>query len=210
MHSEPRSSSALAETSPAIPYVSDAALAGEFQQRIQRAQELMGFVPNSIRTYLHRPEIADLVMTMAATITKSPASTLSRQLKSKLGVICSATNGCVYCTSHQCNIAQRPERIGPGADALSDAELHALISGTNEGEDGVERICFEFARAASRQPDAVERELLERMQRILTPPQIVELAAVVGFWKFFNTIHDSLHLPSEAVLSKYWDFLPNG
>lgn len=209
MPSESRSSSAIVETPPPIPYVSDAALAGEFQERIQRAQELMGFVPNSIRTYLHRPEIADLVMTMAATIIKSPTSTLSRQLKSKLGVICSATNGCQYCTSHQCNIAQRPERIGPGAAALGDTELQALISGMDTGADDVERICFEFARAASRQPDAVERDLLERMKQVLTTPQIVELAAVVGFWKFFNTVHDSLHLPGEAALSKYRDFLPS-
>jgi uncharacterized peroxidase-related enzyme len=205
-----RPSTPAAEAEPAIPYVDETGLPDELCQRLERARDLMGFVPNSIRLYLHRPEIADLVMTMASTIVKSPSSTLSRQLKSRLGVICSAANGCLYCTSHQCSIAQHPERIGPGAAALGDAELTALITGTDQGADAVERICFEFARTASQRPDGVERELLERMKGILTSAQIVELAAVVGFWKFFNTIHDSLHLPSEAALSKYWEYLPAG
>jgi len=35
---------------------------------------------------------------------------------------------------------------------------------------------------------------------LLTPPQIIELACVVGFWKMYNTIHDSLRVPIEAHL----------
>jgi hypothetical protein len=34
------------------------------------------------------------------------------------------------------------------------------------------------------------------------PPQIVELACVVGFWKFYNAVHDSLHIPLESHLLK--------
>ena len=30
--------------------------------------------------------------------------------------------------------------------------------------------------------------------------EFVELACVVGFWKFYNTVHDSLHIPIEAHL----------
>ena len=44
------------------------------------------------------------------------------------------------------------------------------------------------------------REILDRLAAHLTPPQVVELACVVGFWKMFNTIHDSLHVPLEAGL----------
>ena len=38
------------------------------------------------------------------------------------------------------------------------------------------------------------------MKKHLTPPQIVELACVVGFWKFYNAVHDSLHIPIESEL----------
>ena len=45
-------------------------------------------------------------------------------------------------------------------------------------------------------PDA----LLQRLKRHLSPAQIVELACVVGFWKFYNTVHDALHIPVEEHL----------
>jgi hypothetical protein len=35
---------------------------------------------------------------------------------------------------------------------------------------------------------------------LLSAPQIVELACLVGFWKFYNTVHDSLRIPIEAAL----------
>ena len=38
------------------------------------------------------------------------------------------------------------------------------------------------------------------LKKHLTPPQIIELACVVGFWKFYNTVHDSLHIPVESQL----------
>jgi len=41
---------------------------------------------------------------------------------------------------------------------------------------------------------------LQRLKKHLTPPQIVELACVVGFWKFYNAVHDSLHIPVESQL----------
>ena len=54
--------------------------------------------------------------------------------------------------------------------------------------------------AASADPTAVPTEILDRLKQHLTPPQIVELACVVGFWKFYNTVHDSLHIPVESQL----------
>ncbi len=64
----------------------------------------------------------------------------------------------------------------------------------------MEAVCFEYVRVASADPTRVPDELLSRMRALLTPPQIVELAAVVGFWKFYNTVHDSLHIPVETPL----------
>ena len=59
---------------------------------------------------------------------------------------------------------------------------------------------FDYVRAASEDPTSVPDEILQRLKQHLTPPQIVELACVVGFWKFYNTVHDSLHIPVESSL----------
>ena len=83
---------------------------------------------------------------------------------------------------------------------LSEAEVLGLLSGEYQPKDEVERVCIEFVRTASDTPGAVPDALLARLREHLTPPQIVELACVVGFWKFYNTVHDSLHIPVESSL----------
>jgi alkylhydroperoxidase family enzyme len=64
----------------------------------------------------------------------------------------------------------------------------------------MEQSVVDYARAASEDAPNVPREILDRLKKHLTPPQIVELACVVGFWKFYNTVHDSLHIPIEQHL----------
>jgi alkylhydroperoxidase family enzyme len=83
---------------------------------------------------------------------------------------------------------------------LSEDELQDLITGDVEPKNEFERICFDYVRAASEDPTSVPDEILQRLKKNLTPAQIVELACVVGFWKFYNTVHDSLHIPVESQL----------
>jgi len=54
--------------------------------------------------------------------------------------------------------------------------------------------------AATADPANVPRDVVETLAQVLTPPQVVELACVVGFWKMYNTIHESLYIPLEAEL----------
>ena len=169
---------------------------------LDQAKAILGVTPNAGRTYGHRPDIARLIHAMYTTIVLSDASELGVGLKNKLGVICSSINGCVYCTSHQCSQAQKPVDSG-GKWGLSDEAVLGLISGCDEGENDVERLCFEFARTASTSPGEVPVDLLERLKRRLSPAAIVELGCVVSMWKFYNTMHDSLHIPSEGVMTKY-------
>jgi alkylhydroperoxidase family enzyme len=44
-------------------------------------------------------------------------------------------------------------------------------------------------------------EIFPRLKQHLSPPQIVELSMVVGFWKFYNTVHDALRIPVEKTLA---------
>ena len=45
----------------------------------------------------------------------------------------------------------------------------------------METACFDYVRSASEDPTSVPDEILQRLKQHLTPPQIVELACVVGF-----------------------------
>ena len=81
---------------------------------------------------------------------------------------------------------------------MTDDEVTALIDGTGGWDDDAEKAAIDYVRAASDDPATVPVELLEEMKKYWSPPQIVEIACVVGFWKFYNAVHDSLHIPIET------------
>jgi len=91
---------------------------------------------------------------------------------------------------------------GQGSEGwgLGEEELQDLITGAYEPKNEMERVCFDYVRAASEDATSVPDEILQRLRQHLTPPQIIELACLVGFWKFYNTVHDSLHIPVESTL----------
>ncbi|MDG2002884.1 MAG: carboxymuconolactone decarboxylase family protein [Novosphingobium sp.] len=189
---------------PVIPFVDPDQLAPEARAMLDRMADMVGFVPHSMLTYFHRPAIAGAVMGMMGAVFQDEGSTLPAAIKGKIGVICSAINGCAYCTSHQCYSAAHPPG---GASGLSDEQLTALVSGTDIGGDPVEAACFSYARAASFDPASVTPDVLEGLKQVLTSAQIVELAALVGLWKMINTIHDTLNLPIEDSMKDYARFL---
>jgi uncharacterized peroxidase-related enzyme len=188
MKEEPAMSEA-ALLDPPIPFVDPGTLDDESRARLGGMAAMLGFEPASMKTYFHRPAIAGAIMGLMGAVFQDKASTLPAALKGKLGIVCSAINGCSYCVSHQCH-----------AGGHSDAALQALANGQDKGGDPIEHACLAYARAASFDPASVGLAMLEEIKAVLTPPQIVELAAVVGMWKMINTIHDTLHLPVEQGL----------
>lgn len=191
---------------PDIPFVDLDSMDAETRALYDRIESVIGYVPNSMKTYLHRPKIAAAFLGLSSAIYGVDEDSLPMSVQSKLGAICSAINGCAYCTSHQCSAVQNPPAQMAHAKGLSDAEVSALISGADEGSDPVEQACFAYARAASFDPNTVSAELLADLKKVLTPPQVVQLSAIVGMWKMFNTIHDSLHLPIEDDKLAYRHF----
>jgi hypothetical protein len=95
---------------------------------------------------------------------------------------------------------KKPKEAGFEGWGLSEKELQDIVTGDVPPADEFERVCFDYVRAASEDPTAVPDVILDRLKQYLSPPQIIELACVVGFWKFYNTVHDSLHIPVESQL----------
>lgn len=191
---------------PAIPFVDVDALDAETRALYEKIGASIGFVPNSMKTYLHRPRVAAALLGLSSAIYGVDDDSLPMAVQSKLGLICSSINGCAYCSSHQCSALQNPAAHGAAVQGLSDEEVSAVVSGEDEGSDDVERACFAYARAASLDANSVSDETLSELKSLLTPGQIVQLSAIVGMWKLFNTIHDSLHLPIEEEKQAYRHF----
>jgi alkylhydroperoxidase family enzyme len=188
------------EAEPFIPYMPDEEVLKRLSPTVEPYVKRMGFLPNALKLYAHRPEIAETLFRLNSNIMRDPSQTLPQFLKRKLSAVASKTNGCTYCTAHCCSMLIRGSGLGPEGWGLSEDEVGELLSDDYEPKDEFERVCIDFVVAASTDAAHVPDELLQRMKQHLTAPQIVELACVVGFWKFYNTVHDSLHIPLESSL----------
>ena len=195
------------EKEPFIPYVAEQDYPDQLKPVLTPYMRRMGFIPNALKLYMHRPEIAETLWNLNSNIMRDPSSTLDQELKRRLSAICSTTNGCTYCAAHCCGMLKKP--LGETAEGwgMTRDEVMSLVRGDMQPRDEMERVCFDFARAASADPGTVPDDVFERLKIHLTPPQIVELASVVGFWKMYNTIHDALRIPIEAHLEHDTDFV---
>jgi uncharacterized peroxidase-related enzyme len=188
------------EAEPFIPYVKEEDYPGQLMPVLEPYRKRMGFVPNALKLYMHRPEIAETLWQLNSRIMRDPSSALDQFLKRRLAAVCCAINGCSYCTSHCCSMLKKPRGVDAEGWGMSDQEVQDLLTGKAPPPSEFERACFDYVRAASTDPTQVPGEILDRLAKHLRPEQIVELACVVGFWKFYNTVHDSLHIPVEASL----------
>jgi uncharacterized peroxidase-related enzyme len=190
----------LFEAQPLVPYVREEEFDPRLKPVVEPYKKRMGFLPNALKLYAHRPEIAETLWKLNSNVMRDPSSTLDQLLKRKLAAVACATNGCAYCTAHSCAMLKKPKESTYEGWGISEAELQDIITGAYEPKNEMERACFDYVRAASEDPTSVPDEILQRLKQHLTPPQIIELACVVGFWKFYNTVHDSLHIPVESTL----------
>jgi uncharacterized peroxidase-related enzyme len=192
----------LMENQPFIPYVEEKDYPESLKPVLDPYVARMGFLPNALKLYMHRPEIAGTLFKLNNNVMRDPSSTLDQGLKRRLGAVASKVNGCTYCTSHHCAILKAPAGVGSEGWGLTHEELVELMRGGDEPRDEMERACYDFVRAASSDPRTVPDDVYHRLKMHLTPPQIVELACVVGFWKMYNTVHDSLRVPLEEHLQE--------
>ncbi len=190
------------ENAPFIPYADPGALGGELRAPLAAYEKRMGFMPNALKLYAHRPEILAALIRLNDAVMRDPSGHLEPALKRRIAAICSRLNDSAYCVAHNVNtLTGRSPGPGEGWD-LSDREVDELLDPSYAPKDATERLAIAYARAATPDPGTVPETLLAELAERLTPPQIVELACVVGFWRMYNGIHEALHVPIESALRR--------
>src|SRR6266550_5128810 len=149
----------LFETDPFIPYLREQDFDIRLKPVVEPYMKRMGFLPNALKLYAYRPEIAETLWKLNSNIMRDPSSTLDQFLKRKLAAVACKTNGCAYCTAHSCNMLMRPKGSSEGW-GLSQNDLLEILDDDYQPESPMEKACFEYVRAASEAPDAVPRHLL--------------------------------------------------
>ena len=188
------------ESDPIVPYANLADLPAELQSAIENYRKRMGFLPNALKLYMHRPQILKCLIELNNTVMRDASSHLDDGLKRRIAAVCSALNHSPYCVAHNANTLKSAKEAAGEGWGYSDTDVANLLDPGYEPGDELEAACFAFARAATRDPSDVPQAVMDRMTAVLTPPQVVELACVVGFWKMYNSTHEALYVPIEDEL----------
>src|SRR5580658_4942820 len=104
----------LVEGEPFIPYMKEENFDPRLKPVVEPYINRMGFLPNALKLYAYRPEIAETLFRLNSNIMRDPTSTLDQFLKRKLAAVACKTNGCAYCTAHSCNMLLRPQGSAEG------------------------------------------------------------------------------------------------
>ncbi len=197
----------MAEEKPFIPYADRDALPEGLKAPLAAYEQRMGFMPNALKLYMHRPELLACLVQLNNTAMRDPSSHLDAGLKRRISAICSYLNKSAYCVAHNTNTLMTDAGgDGEGWDFL-DEDVLKLLDPAYSPEDPAEKAAIDYARAATVDHSNVPRAVLDRLAETMTPPQVVELACVVGFWKMYNSIHEAMHVPVEEALKANVAFL---
>jgi uncharacterized peroxidase-related enzyme len=155
----------------------------ELQPVLEMAEASMGFVPTSLLTMAHWPELLPVFAALAGTVLNG--GEVDRGLKQLIALLSSHASGCRYCQAHTSHAAHRsdvsPEKIG----AVFEYESSPLFS-------VAERAALQVAARAGMVPNAVEEEDMEALREHFSEKQCVEIVAVISLFGFLNRWNDTM------------------
>lgn len=149
----------------------------EISGLMEIVEAVMGFVPNSMLTMAHRPEMLQAFATLAGTI-NAPGE-VGIELKRMVGEISSKAAGCQYCIAHTSHQAHRAGIAEEKLAEIWDFERSSLFS-------DAEKAALLVAMKASQTPCTVEDEDIAALKVHYNDGQIVEIIGVISLFGFLN------------------------
>ncbi len=188
----------------------DRAELGALEKVLGNTEAMMGFVPNSMTTMAHMPQLtmafsmlgatvfgADLGAVMAGYADAVPedpkaGEALPPNLIQLVAFSVSVASGCRYCQAHTSHNAHR---FGVAEDKLAAV----LRVGETDAFTPAEAAAVELALAAGRVPNEAEPRHFDALAPHFTERQIVQLVAVIALFGFLNRWNDTMATQLEAL-----------
>ena len=149
----------------------------------QAVEATMGFVPNSMLTMAHWPELLQSFGGFAGGIIDG--GKLDGGLKRLIAFVASNAAGCRYCQAHTSHSAEvngiSPEKI----QAAFEFETSALFT-------DAEKAALRVALHAGMVPNAVEPAHMDSLREHFSDKQCVEVVAVISLFGFLNRWNDTM------------------
>lgn len=155
----------------------------EFAPFFEGVERAMGFVPNSLPTMAHRPEILSAFATLSGAVLGR--GTVEPGLKQLVALMASTSAGCRYCQAHTAATSVRR-----GVDTLKVESVYEFE--TSDLFSEAERVALRLARDAGVVPNASTPEHFAELKRFYSDPQIVELVSVISLFGWLNRWNDTM------------------
>lgn len=163
----------------------------QYEPFFQVAEQMMGgFVPNSLFTMGHRPEILEAFMRLAGTV--NGPGRVDMGLKQLVAYVASNAAGCRYCQAHT---SAHASHAGVDAEKIE----HAFEYETHPAFSDAERAALRLAQHSALVPNRVEAAHFEALRRHFDEPEIVEIVAVCALFGFLNRWNDTMSTELEGV-----------
>jgi len=143
----------------------------------------MGFVPNSMRTMAHWPELLQHFSQLAGTVLNG--GVLSADLKQLIAHITSTASGCQYCQAHTAHQAIKKGVTQQKLLAVFEFEDSDLFS-------EAEKAALKVALHGGTSPNGVKPEHMETLLNHFNQREAVEIISVIALFGFLNRWNDSL------------------
>ncbi|MGV0036064.1 MAG: carboxymuconolactone decarboxylase family protein [Candidatus Azotimanducaceae bacterium WSBS_2022_MAG_OTU7] len=176
----------------------------------QAVEATMGFVPTSMLTMAHWPEMLQSFGGFASGIIDG--GELEGGIKRLIAFVVSNAAGCRYCQAHTSHSAEingiSPEKI----QAAFEFETSPLF---NEAEKAALRVALH----AGMVPNAVEPEQMDALKEHYSDKQCVEVVAIISLFGFLNRWNDTMAttledkpraFASETIADGGWDVGKHG
>lgn len=158
-------------------------LPDETQAALKFSENLMGYVPNSVMTMAHWPELLAAFRGLVSVIYGESA--IDNGLKRMIGAVVSAAAGCRYCMAHSTLGARDVGVDEEKVKAVWDYQTSDLFS-------AAERAALDLAFAAGQVPNAATDGHFAALDVHFDDRQKTEIMAVISMFGFLNRWNDTL------------------
>lgn len=155
----------------------------ELEPVFQLVEASMGFLPNSMLTMAHWPELVQTFTALGGTVLAG--GELDAELKQLIAFVVSNAAGCRYCQAHTSHNAVRAGASEAKIQASFEFESSDLFS-------EAERAALRVALHAGMNPNAVEPTHMDALRQHFTDKQCVEIVAVISLFGFLNRWNDTM------------------
>jgi uncharacterized peroxidase-related enzyme len=156
---------------------------------LARAEQAMGFVPNSLKIMARNPALLQGFLGLTAAL-MGPGATLPAGLRQLVAHVASSAAGCRYCQAHT---AHGAEKSGVSAEKVAAVWEY----NTNDMFTPAERAALSLAQAAGSVPNTADAAHFEELGKYFSEDQIVEIVGIVSLFGFLNRWNDTLATPLE-------------